>query len=214
MHHRTKTILPLLAATALLALAASGASARSFSFSEKNFELIWNPALTSKTQLTFGDNSGSIVIECNVTLLGRYSVNTVAKRTEVNQGTINHGETEGCRNGTLTIRTETMPWNLRYRSFTGTLPAITTITTGMIGATFRVRERNGATCISQTTTAEPGVGIIEERLTNLETIRADETRTIRLGGEFLCNFATPGHFAGRGLIRNLPRTANITITLI
>ena len=210
MRTKRKFILLALAAAALLALAAGGASARSFSVSERNFELIWNNALTGKTRLIFGDNLGHHV-ECNVTLLGRYSTNTIAKTPGVNQGTINHGETEGCVHGSLTIRTETMPWNLRYIGFTGRLPRIETIRTGLIGASLRWREESGLECTSTTEAEEPMVFIREG--SSLENIRADETRTIALNGA-LCGFASPGRFTGRGLIRNLPRTANITITLI
>ena len=210
MRTKAKLILAALAAAALLSLAAGGASARSLSVSERNFELIWNNALTGKTKLSFGDNLGHH-IDCNITLLGHYSANTIAKTPGINQGTINHGELESCVHGTLTLRTETMPWNVRYIGFTGRLPAIETISTGLIGVSFSAREESGLECTSSTEAEEPGVGIIEG--TSLENVRADETRTIELNGG-LCGFASPGRFTGRGLILNLPRTAKITVTLI
>ena len=193
MRIKSMLVLAALAAAALLAVAVGGASARNLSVSERNFELIWNNALTGKTRLIFGDNLGHHV-ECNVTLLGRYSANTISKTPGINQGTINHGELETCVHGSATIRTETMPWNLRYIGFTGRLPRIETIRTGLIGASFRVREESGLECTSTTEAEEPGVGIIEGA--SLENIRADETRTIALNGG-LCAFASPGRFTGR-----------------
>ncbi|HXE46053.1 MAG TPA: hypothetical protein VN635_12765, partial [Conexibacter sp.] len=114
MSSRTKVILTALAASALLAIAVSGASARSFRSTERNFELIWNEALGApKTKLMF-TVPGREPVACRVTLLGRFVENTVKKETTIRQGTTNHGELESCTNGTATIRTETMPWEGRY----------------------------------------------------------------------------------------------------
>jgi len=64
-----------------------------------------------------------------------------------------------------------------------------------------------------TEAAEPAVFIIEEIAGGvLDDIRADETRTIRPNA--FCTFPRPINFAGLGLVRNLPRTAKITLTLI
>ena len=216
MRNRSKLVLAVLAATALFALAVGNASARTFSTSERNFELIWNSALTGKTKLEF--RSGAGTISCNVTLLGRFNASSIAKEREIAQGRISHGELESCGGGGATIRTETMPWELRYVSFAGRLPSeITGITTNLIRASFRVEPTgSGLACEPVTEATHPGVGIIESFSAGaVENIRADETREIPLGGRnFFCQFGGASFFAGRGLIRNLPRTAKITVTLI
>ena len=223
MRTYSKLILAALAATAILAMAVGGASARSFSTNEKNFELIWNNALTGKTKLSFIAAGVGARIECNVTLLGGFTNNTITKTTTANQGTVRHGELEACTGGTATIRGETFPWGVRYRSFTGTLPRIRSITTGLINATFLVTPNGLPTCEAATEVNEPGVGIIGNSRTaetGLETtgepenITAEEGNRIRLFGNFGCTLAGSAEFEGRGLIRNLPRTAKIRITLI
>ena len=223
MRTYTKLILAALAATAILALAIGGASARSFSVNERNFELIWNNALTGKSQFHFIARVAGVNVGCNMTLLGGYSNNTIAKSTTTNQGVIRHGELEGCVGGTATIRTETMPWNLRYRSFTGTLPRIRSITRGLIGAIF-LMTAGGLTCEFGTEVNHPYVSIlgsIPSRIeTGLETtgepenITSEEGTKIPLRGEFLCAFGGEMELEGVGLIRNLPRTAKLRITLI
>ena len=211
MLNRSKLMLALFGATALLALVIGDASARNFSFTEKNFELIWNNAFTGKTKLTFADAAGHS-LECNVTLLGHYAASTIAKRTEVTQGTVNHGEAGGCVNGALTIKAETTPWNLRYANFTGTLPIIETIKTKVISAQVRLVEAGGLSCTFAFELSHP-LPLIREG-SGLEDIKAEEATTVPFGGEFFCSWASPGRYHGRGLILNLPRTATITVTLI
>jgi len=217
MRTYSKLILAALAASALLALAVSSASAGRLSTNEKNFELIWNEALgATKTKLELIGRTAGINIQCKVTLLGSFRENTITKTTANNQGTINHGELSECEGGSATIRAETFPWNLRYRSFTTSLPRITSISTGLIGARFRT-ESGGTTCESTTETNHPGIGIAEGGLETTgepENIIADRNGRIPLRGSFLCGFAGEGEFGGTGLIRNLPRTGKIRITLI
>jgi len=217
MRTYSKLILAALAASALLALAVGSASAGRLSTNEKNFELIWNEALgATKTKLELIDNSAGVNIQCKVTLLGSFRENTITKTTANNQGTINHGELNECEGGSATIRAETFPWQLRYRSFTTSLPNIRSISTGLIGARFR-SEANRLTCESTTETNHPGIGIAEGGLESTgepENIIADRNGRIRLRGNFLCEFSEEGEFGGVGLIRNLPRTGKLHITLI
>jgi len=216
MLHRSRLILTALAASALLALAVGDAAAGRFSANERNFELIWDNALPGKTKFELIGNSAGVNIQCKLTLLGRFSSNTILKVTGINQSTINHGELNECEGGTATIRAETFPWNLRYRSFTTSLPNIKSISTGLIGARFR-SESGGTTCETQTEANHPGIGIIEGGLETTgepENIIADRNGRIPLRGSFFCGFAGEGEFGGTGLVRNLPRTAKIRVTLI
>jgi len=216
MPHHSRLMLAAVAATALLGLVVGSASARSLSTDEKNFELIWDNALTGKTKLELIDNTAGLNLQCKVTLLGRFRENTITKTGGNNQGTINHGEVSECEGGSATIKQETFPWNLRYRSFTGTLPRITSISAGLIGARFHF-ESAGLGCESTTEANHPGIGIAEGGLESTgepENITADRNGRIPLRGNFLCEFAGEGNFGGTGLIRNLPRTAKLNIQLI
>ncbi|HXE46136.1 MAG TPA: hypothetical protein VN635_13200, partial [Conexibacter sp.] len=66
MRYRSKLTLAALTAAALLAVAVSGASARSLRVTERNFELIWNEALGApKTKLRF-TVPGRAPVECRV----------------------------------------------------------------------------------------------------------------------------------------------------
>jgi len=222
----SKLILAAIAASALLAISVGVASASRLSTNERNFELIWNETLTeaggrNKTKLSF--TAAGNTVECRVTLLGRFTENTIKKETALNQNTINHGELESCTGGTATIRTETMPWISRYRSFEESLPRIRSVSIGLIRATFAI-EAGGHTCEAGTEVNRPAVGIAgnsrqrsESGFVNTgepENITAEEGNRIRLGGEFVCFFAGEGEFRGIGLVRNLPRTAKLRITLI
>jgi hypothetical protein len=220
MRTYSKLILAALAASALLAVAASGANARNLSVNEKNFELIWNEA---KRKLAF--TAGGRTVECNVVLLGSFVERTIKKETSITQNNINHGTLESCTGGTATIRTETMPWPGRYRTFTGRLPAIRSIIGGLIRATFRVRESGGLECEAASEVTHPIVGIVGNSAqapeTGLETtgepvnLAVEPGNGIPLRGEgFLCAFAGEGRFEGVGLLLNLPRTRKLKITLI
>ncbi|HXE46558.1 MAG TPA: hypothetical protein VN635_15350 [Conexibacter sp.] len=225
MQLRSRFSVAALAASMLLAIAVSGAPARSFRVNERNVEEIWNEALGApKTKLGF-TIPGRAPVECRVTLLGRSVETTIKKETTIRQGTINHGELESCTGGIATLRTETMPWEIRYRSFTGTLPRIRSATAGVIRATFGIRETGGLECEVATTAEKPGIRIdgssADAAETGFETtgepenVTADRTASIPLRGEgFLCAFSGDGRFSGIGLVRNLPRTAKIRVTLI
>jgi len=224
MRTYSKLILAALAASAFLAIAVSGATARSLRVNERNFETIWNETLgATKTKLKF-TVPGRTPVACRVTMLGHFNESTIVKETLRNQNTITHAELESCTNGTATIRTETLPWTSRYRSFGGTLPRIREIKIGLIGATFKIREAGGLECEAGTEVNHPAVGIAgnssQAAETGLETtgeaedITAEPVPGIPLGGGFLCAFAGEGNFEGVGLIRNLPRTGKIRVTLI
>lgn len=202
-------ILAALAAAMLFTLAAGGASARSFSVSERNFELTWNANLTGKTQFTFRDAAGHHV-ECNVTLLGSFLESTFAKETGARRGTIEHGEVAECRNGTLELRE--FPWQLFYRSFEGALPTITGISVNVIGASFRwVESSSGLSCLVSSEARIPLTLIIDSFSgRSPEDARAEEA-SIPLAG-FICGFVSPGRFSGTSLIRSMP--PKLTITLI
>jgi len=217
MRTYSKLILAALAATAILALAVGSASAGRLRLSERNFELIWDNALPGKANYEFLDLFNGINIQCRLTMLGRWVETTIAKRPGIRQGTINHNEMSECEGGSVTIKNETLPWNIQYRSFSGTLPRITRISIELIGARYHIREPSGIECELGTEASHPAVGIFENGLESTgepENITADRNARIPLRGSFPCALAGEGEFGGIGLFRNLPRTAKIRITLI
>ena len=222
---RSKLILAALSATMLLAVVVSGAAARNLRLSEGNFELIWDNALGGpKTKLKF-ISSRFATIQCKATLLGSLP-STISKNTGTNQGTINHAELSECEGGAVTIRTETLPWHLRYRSFEGSLPRIRSVNIGLLRAGFRIREPGGLECEFQTEVNHPGVFIVGnsaeapeiglERSGEPESITLEKRNTIPFNSfEFLCDFSTGSvELGGIGLNRNLARTAELRFTLI
>jgi len=214
---RSRLILAALAATVLLAVAIGDASAGRFSTNEKNFEFIWNEALgVTKTKLELIGRAAGTNVQCKFTLLGRFRETTILKATGLNQGTFNHGEFKECEGGSATIRAETFPWNFRYRSFTGSLPRITSLSIGMIGARYRW-EAGGIACETQTEANHPWIFILEgglEATGEPENVISDRNGRIPLRGSLSCNLIGEGEFGGIGLIRNLPRTEKIRLTLI
>ncbi len=159
MRTHSKLILAALAATMLLSIGIGTASARGLSVNERNFEFIWNEALgTPKTKLELIARNTGANIQCRVTLLGSFVERTIKKEVNLNQNKINHAALEGCTGGGVTFHQETLPWNSRYRSFTGTLPRIRSITIGLIGISFII-EAGGLTCQTRTEVNHPGVGI-------------------------------------------------------
>lgn len=216
MRAASKLVLATLAATALLALASSGASARAFSVTERNFEFIWSHLIENKTSLGFIDNVAKLT-ECNVTFLGSFVERTIAKTVGTKIAEIRHAERFLCEEGEAEFRG--LNWNVVYRGFTGALPFITSVSIGLTNFSSRIRRTEifNTECIATATVAEPAVFIIEEIMGGeVENIRADETARIRLSGmNPLCGTThTELHLTGRGLVRNLPRTAKLTLTLI
>jgi hypothetical protein len=115
-----------LAATVLLAaLTTAVATARNFSASEARIRTVFRP-------LILADSSGNR-ISCTLTLEGTFHNRTLAK---VERGLIGYianaafdelhcTSTGTSANVRLRVLTETLPWHVRYISFSGRLPAIT-----------------------------------------------------------------------------------------
>ncbi len=191
MRNRSKLLLAGLCTTFLLAAAVGTASANHLSINEQNHRMTWR-------ELIFVFSVGTAVT-CEVTLEGSFHSRTIAKVTNALIGHINRASIATCTGGSATVHRETLPWHEPYTSFTAVLPRIETVTIGLIGARFRIRN-SVETCEVGTTQTEPGLGVI--RLGTQGEANSIEARgTIRLGGGFLCEFAT-GSFAGTGTVKS------------
>jgi hypothetical protein len=200
------------------------AQARRFSLSEQHITAEWS----GERLLKFEGGLG-VEVQCHITMEGSFHSKTLSKvcgqlvgyitRAAVerpcveapnkNAWVLNGIEVE--ENGAVTP--QTLPWHVRYNSFTGTLPAITRIRLQLVGAAFLIRI-NEVRCLVQTTAARPALGDIELTGGVATTLRPVETQnispTVTLGG--LC-FA--GHFANQSNKPSVQGTTTlITVTLV
>ena len=132
---RSKLILAAMAATLVMAFATTTASARNLSLSHGSlWRVVWTP-------LTFR-NGNTTLAQCNVTLEGSFHYTTIAKVAEQLIGYITKAivDNPGCPSGRATVLTQNLPWHIRYRGFEGSLPSITGVRIGLVGARFRIRE--------------------------------------------------------------------------
>jgi hypothetical protein len=125
MRTRSKLILVGLGATLLFALNISAASARTLSIGpSQNF------------RGTFSDlefKALEIRDDCHVTMEGSLHARTIAKVAGALLGYVTRVTIGQCSIGT-TVLTETLPWHVRYESFSGTLPNITLLVIRQRGA--------------------------------------------------------------------------------
>lgn len=221
----SRLILAALAATMLLAIAVDSAVARNFRVGEKNFEMIWGEELPSpKGKREVNIPSTGTNIQCKVTYLGRFSESTIKKETGTTQGNVNHVEFRECTGGTAMPHTETLPWPVRYSRFIGRLPNIGAIILDILDV-WSGRETGGLECEARAEVNHPSVAIVGnsteapetglERRGEPENVTIDRSARIPLSGEgFLCAFAGEAEEGGIGLLKNLPRTALLHLTLI
>ena len=190
MRNRSKLLLAGLCATFLLAAAVSTASANHLSVNEQNHKIVWRA-------LEFNASAGSN-ITCELTLEGSFHNRVIAKVAAALIRYINRASVGTCTSGSLTIHTESLPWHEQYNSFEGTLPRITSVTIGLVGIRWRLRN-SAETCEFGTTQTEPGFGTIALGAEG-EATSITASGTINLGGNFLCGFAT-ATLSGRGTVR-------------
>jgi hypothetical protein len=180
-----------LAAAFSLAHAVDSASANHLSYSSQGFRIVW-------TSLTFSEAGGNFPIRCPVTLEGSFHSATVAKVREALVGYITRAivNNPGCTEGQATILRESLPWHVRYQSFTGALPAITGVRHYLIGAAFQIEPGLGIVCLARSSERFPAAGDAQrEAGGNVTTLEPDSTLAIPVTGT-ACPEA--GIFSGSG----------------
>ena len=209
MHRYAKLLLASLTATAILALAVGSASANRLSFSARTFRASW-------TELAF--SGGGSTITCPVTLEGSFHSFTITKTTGALVGYVTrasvNGESRSCTGGTATIRQERLPWHIRYRGFTGTLPRISAINLGLIGLSYRVRNSSSVECNVTSEASHPevvSIALSEEQVA--EDLTPDPTARIPLE-EGICALSGEGSFEDESETLCEVPGSRITITLI
>src|ERR1044071_3581859 len=127
-------------ATLLMAFALGTASARSLSISNQNIRATF-------ANLELGVE-GINTVTCRVTLEGSLHSRTIAKVRGALIGYLTRVSTNNC-NRPVTILTETLPWHVRYESFSGILPNITLIFIRSTGISFQVEPGVGIRCLAR-----------------------------------------------------------------
>jgi hypothetical protein len=190
MRTRSKLVLTALTAVLALAITVGSASANQLSVSEDEADITWDG-------LSF--NAGGIVITCPVTLLGTFDDRIIDKEKQ-REGEIDHAVVgDPCSGGDATVLEETLPWDVTYLGFTGTLPNITNIELLLIGASFEITDGIFATCLARTTAENPAVGVAEvDSNGQVTTVTADPDPQIPLTGGGLCDDIGEGGFEGTG----------------
>ena len=197
---RIRTHLLVLLALALVVILTGSAFANRMSLSGNTF------------RITSGEGMREGHIICPLTVEGSFHSRTFAKVAESLVGYITRASlNEGlCTGGTATYLRETLPWHLRYSSFTGTLPTITSMTTRIIGLGVNVTEAFGGRCLYRTTTERPGIGIWTReaggRITRFGWGENERIRGTPCGTEF--------SLIGTANVTHLASTSAIILSLI
>lgn len=150
MRNRFTTAVVALTAALLLALAIPAAASK-LSYSVNEFRIMWST-------LSFSAAEGGISITCPVTLEGSFLERTATKVAGVLRARITRSTVGTCREGRATILGETLPWNVTYQSFTGTLPNISGVRYALLNAAFQVEPGLGIRCLARTSSEFPAAG--------------------------------------------------------
>ncbi len=208
---RTRSKLFLAALTAALALSAlvGTASANNFAVNEDEFEIIWRP-------LTFEAVVANI--ECNVTLLGHFHTRTINKTPGTLIADIDHIRVAECEGGIAEALDETTPWNVRFESWTGTLPTgISNIGIILNNPRFRIEAGEAANCLTSATGNAPRGDIAIGAGGVATSVVADPDVGVLINDifpSFLCDAVEFGFFVGTASITDLDQTIDIDVTLV
>jgi hypothetical protein len=213
---RTSGRLLLAGLTGALALAAAvgTASARQLQFSSQ----------TIRTAMTLRLEAGITATSvCPVTLEGSFHSRIISKLSGDLIGYITSAATEKARctsqrslffaQPDSTPENESLPWHIRYDSFTGTLPRITGIRLQLIGLKLKILLTS---CEFQSSTARPAYLLmtVAAETGRIEAIRFLEESSIpRIPITGSCPQAT-AILAGRELLTVLGTTTSITVSLV
>jgi hypothetical protein len=201
MSRQPTAVLAAVIATIALGLAITTASARTFSISNQNIR-------ASFRNLEF-EPEGFSTISCRITLEGSFHSRTIAKVRGALIGYLTRVSTNNCNNG-VTILTETLPWHIRYESFSGILPNITLILVRTSPISFQLEFGLGIRCLAR---GELGVRFIRIVPGGQLRFARIERQSLSLTGAF-CPSTLAFRSAEDGLVTLLGNNTLITVTLI
>jgi hypothetical protein len=198
-----KLLLAIAGATVLLGALVSSASAGRLEISSQAIRSQWR-------SIEFNAPFGTT--RCQLTLEGTLHSRTMVKTIGSLMGYITRAILGPCATGSTTILTETLPWHERFSGFNGILPEITSIIVHIIGASWRVREPGGLTCLARSTAAQPTVGTFHrDTVTHLLT-EVGVSGRIRVGAECL---GSEGEFrSDSGVVSVSNSNTRVNVSLI
>jgi hypothetical protein len=120
-----RIVLMALSAALVLAVAAGVASASRLSLSSQTFRVVYEP-------VEFPEPEGTVA-RCNLTLEGSFHSRTFAKVRASQVGYITSARTSSCVNFGAEMLAASLPWPIRYASFGGRLPTISSVTLEFTG---------------------------------------------------------------------------------
>jgi hypothetical protein len=195
---RSKLLLAVVGATVLFGALVSPAFAGRLSLSSD---------LVAETFTRTNFSGGLGTIECDLILTKILHSRSFAKTRLLLLGYIIAANITRCARGGATILRETLPWHIRYDSFSGTLPNITSFKTLMVGFALRVREPTfGIECLARSTP--------EESYALTYNLSGGVIQSVSLSGTSHCGSSIVGAISG--ITNNVTdgATARITVTLI
>lgn len=191
MRNRTRIALAGLAAAFTMALVVGSASANRISYSNQAFRIVW-------ASLTFSESGGNFPITCPVTLEGSFHSSTMAKVRDARVAQIARAlvNDPACTEGHATILGESLPWEVLYQSFSGTLPMINRVRHYLINAAFQIEPGLGVVCLARSSSTFPAAGEANRDASgNITSLRTDPTLAIPITGT---NCPRAGIFSGTG----------------
>ncbi len=195
-----RTLVAVFAAAALLGICGSAASAARLSMSSQT----WRASFSA---LEFSGIFGAI--RCPVTLESSLHASTLAKTAGSLIGYVNRVAIGPCAAGSMVVLS--LPWHLRYASFSGTLPTITALDATIVGMAISIREAGiGITCLFRTTAEQPVTLSVRREAGGAlaEPVLGGEIRTGASCGELA------GTLRGSGNVTVSGGSTRVTLTLI
>lgn len=210
-----------LAGTVVLLVAVGTASANRLSISNQNFRVVWR-------SLGFYGTGSGFSAECSVTMEGSFHSRTITKTPGALIGFITRmaiahpcpgGEGEvWALNGSERIEAlglttfNRLPWHVRYRGFTGSLPNITDLRLEVVDASF-IAKQLSLLCLYRSTAASPLVLVANLSGGTIEAMETDINALIPLSNSSIFCPAT-AWISGVGTVSLLGTTTSINVRLI
>jgi len=187
------------------------ASANKLSVSDRGVRIVWSPLTAgAQTRELFG-------AECPVTMEGSFHSNTISKVVGSLIGFITRASvaTASCTGGTFRFLLETLPWHVQYSYFRGTLPAISTMGLGFVGAAISITSPPFfENCLARSTAERPmGWEAEREAGGSIRSLLAESRTILPLSGSIMCTAAT-FFYTGAGRVTRLGATTQVALTLI
>lgn len=198
-----RVLLAVAAATVLLGVGVGTASARRLRVSSQTFRIAFARIRIESEVIPFNN--------CPITMEGSFHSESIVKVAAALVGYITRAQLGPCESGHVTILRETLPWHLRYTSFSGTLPSIGRVTLDIIEfAIFTRNTETGVSCLLRTTAANPlRLSLAREAGGAISEAELDGRRI-----PTSCVFETNNVIARLGAVTVPGSTTRVTLTLI